>query len=115
MRGTSQGGRVPPRVAMTQHYIDAHQSCLRRCVGLRVNLFRAMHDPRFFVADDQSVLAVRVGDYALTACVAFDEAFAYFYVRDCSWYRCDLSRLADDDVPDHVRHELLRQLAAVLG
>jgi hypothetical protein len=100
---------------MSQFSLEARWSCLRRYVGLRINLFRAMHDGRFFLADDQSVLATRIGDYALTACVTFDEAFSYYYVRDCSWYRSDLSRLADEDVPDHVRHELLQQFVSVLG
>jgi len=100
---------------MSQYSLEARWSCLRRYVGLRINLFRAMHDGRFFLADDQSVLATRIGDYALTACVTFDDAFSYYYVRDCSWYRSDLSRLADEDVPDHVRHDLLQQFVSVLG
>jgi hypothetical protein len=100
---------------MSQYSLEARWSCLRRYVGLRVNLFRAMHDIRFFLADDHSVIATRLGEYALTACVAFDDAFSYYYVRDCSWYRSDLSRLTDDEIPDHVRHDLLRQFLSVLG
>lgn len=100
---------------MSQYSLEARWSCLRRYVGLRINIFRAMHDGRFFLADDQSVVATRIGDFALTACVAFDEAFAYYYVRDCSWYRSDLSRLTDEDVPDHIRHDLLQQFVSVLG
>jgi len=84
-------------------------------VGLRINLFRAMHDARFFLADDQTVIATRIGDYALTACVAYDQVFSYHYVKDCSWYRSDLTRLTDDDLPDYVRHDLLRQFLSVLG
>lgn len=100
---------------MSQYSLEARWSCLRRYVGLRINLFRAMHDQRFHLADDQSVIATRSGDYALTACIAFDQVFSYYYVRDCSWYRSDLSRLTDDDVPDHIRNELLRDFLCVLG
>lgn len=100
---------------MSQYSLDVRWSCLRRYVGLRINLFRAMYDVRFHLADDQSVIATRCGDHALTACIAFDPAFSYFYVRDCSWYRSDLTRLSDDDVPDHVREELLRPFLSLLG
>jgi hypothetical protein len=82
---------------------------------LRINLFRAMHDGSFHLADDYSVIATRSGDYALTACIAFDQAFSYYYVRDCSWYRCDLSRLTDDELPDHIRNDLLHHFLSVLG
>ena len=100
---------------MSQYSLEARWSCLRRYVGLRINLFRAMHDTRFHLADDQSVIATRSGDFALTAVVAFDQVFSYFYVRDCSWYRSDLTRMTDDDVPDHIRHDLLRHFLSVLG
>lgn len=100
---------------MSQYSLEARWSCLRRYVGLRINLFRAMHDGRFHLADDQSVIATRSGDFALTACIAFDQVFSYYYVRDCSWYRSDLSRLSDDDVPDHIRDDLLRQFLNLLG
>ncbi len=100
---------------MSQHSLEARWSCLRRYVGLRINMFRAMHDQRFHFADDQSVIAKRCDDFALTACVAFDQVFSYYYVRDCSWYRSDLTRLTDDDVPDHIRHDLLRHFLSVLG
>jgi hypothetical protein len=100
---------------MSQYSLEARWSCLRRYVGVRINLFRAMYDARFHLADDQSVIATRSGDYALTACIAYDQVFAYYYVRDCSWYRSDLSRLDDDDVPDHVRDDLLRQFLSLLG
>ena len=100
---------------MNQYSLEARWSCLRRYAGLRLNQFRAMHDRRFFVAEDCSVIATRVGDYALTASVAFDQVFTYYYVRDCNWYRSDLSKLSDDDVPEHVRYDLLRQFRAVLG
>lgn len=100
---------------MSQYSLDVRRSCLRRYVGLRINLFRAMYDVRFHLADDQSVIATRSGDYALTACLAFDHLFSYYFVRDCSWYRSDLTRLSDDDVPDHIRDELLRQFLSLLG
>ncbi len=100
---------------MSQQSLEARWSCLRRYVGLRINVFRAMHDTGFHLADDQSVIAARSGDYALTACVAFDQVFSYYYVRDCSWYRSDLTRLRDDDVPDHVRDDLLHQFLTLLG
>jgi hypothetical protein len=100
---------------MSQYLLEARWSCLRRYIGLRLNLFRVMHDGRFHLAEDHSVIAARSGDYALTACVAFDQVFSYYYVRDCSWYRSDLTRLTDDDVPDHVRDDLLRQFLSVLG
>jgi hypothetical protein len=100
---------------MSQYSLEARWSCLRRYVGLRINLFRAMYDGRFHLADDQSVIATRSGDFALTACIAFDQVFSYHYVRDCSWYRSDLSRLSDDDVPDHIRDDLLRQFLSLLG
>lgn len=88
---------------------------MRRYVGLRINLFRAMHDRRFFLSDDRTVIATRIGDYALTACVAFDQAFSYYYVRDCGWYRSDLKRLGDEEVPEHVQHELLHEFRRILG
>lgn len=100
---------------MSQYSLEARWSCLRRYVGLRINLFRAMYDGRFHLADDQTVIATRSGDFALTACIAFDQVFSYHYVRDCSWYRSDLSRLSDDDVPDHIRDDLLRQFLSLLG
>ncbi len=100
---------------MSQQSLEARWSCLRRYVGLRINLFRAMHDGRFHLAEDRSVIAMRCGEYALTACIAFDQVFSYYYVRDCSWYRSDLSRLADDELPDHVRDDLLGHFLSVLG
>jgi hypothetical protein len=74
-----------------------------------------MHDRRFCVAEDRSVIATRVGDYALTAAVSFDQVFGYYFVKDCNWYRSDLSKISDSDVPDHVRYDLLRHFRAVLG
>ena len=74
-----------------------------------------MHDGCFHLADDRSVMATRSGDYALTACVAYDQVFSYYYVRDCSWYRSDLARLTDDELPDHIRDDLLRRFLSVLG
>ncbi|HVO27749.1 MAG TPA: hypothetical protein VMW56_29420 [Candidatus Margulisiibacteriota bacterium] len=100
---------------MSQHSLEARWSCLRRYVGLRINLFRAMHDGCFHLADDRTVIATRSGDYALTACIAYDRVFSYYYVRDCSWYRSDLSRLTDDELPDHIRDDLLRHFLSVLG
>lgn len=100
---------------MSEHSLEARSSCLRRYMGLRINLFRAMHDARFYLAEDHTVIATRSGNFALTASVAFDPVFAYYYVRDCGWYRSDLSRLSDQDVPEGVQRELLDQLALVLG
>jgi len=100
---------------MSQYSLEARWSCLRRYVGLRINLFRAMHDQRFHLDEEQTVMAARCGDYALAACIAYDQVFAYFYVRDCSWYRSDLSRVSDEDIPDHVRDELLQRFMTVLG
>jgi len=74
-----------------------------------------MHDARFFLSDDHSVIATRTGEYALTACVAFDQVFSYYYVRDCGWYRSDLKRLADDEIPEPIQHELLTQFRLILG
>lgn len=100
---------------MSEYSLEARGSCLRRYMGLRINLFRAMHDARFYLAEDHTVIATRSGNFALTACIAYDPVFAYYYVRDCGWYRSDLTRLSDEDVPDHVQRELLEQLALVLG
>ena len=100
---------------MNQHSAEPRWSCLRRYVGLRINLFQAMHDVRFFLSDDRSVMAARTGEYALTACIAFDQVFSYYYVRDCGWYRSDLKRLADDEIPESVQHELLDQFRQILG
>ena len=100
---------------MSQRSLETRWSCLRRYVGLRINLFRAMHDVGFHLADDRTVIATRSGEYALTACIAYDQVFSYYYVRDCSWYRSDLSRLTDDELPDHIRDDLLRHFLSVLG
>jgi len=100
---------------MSRPSVEPRWSCLRRYAGLRVNVFRAMHDRRFFLADDNSVIATRMGDYALTATVSFDQSFHHYYVRDCNWYRSDLSRLADEDVPEQARHELLRVFLTILN
>lgn len=99
---------------MSRPSVEPRWSCLRRYAGLRVNLFRAMHDRRFFLADDHSAIATRIGDYALTATISFDCGFRHYYIRDCSWYRSDLTRLTDNDVPEHARHELLRTFLTVL-
>ncbi|HYD49832.1 MAG TPA: hypothetical protein VEB21_15855 [Terriglobales bacterium] len=100
---------------INEYYVNARSSCLRRYVGLRVNLFRAMHDKRFYFADDRTVMAARCGEFAITACVAYDQVFSYYYIRDCGWYRSDLSKLCDEEVPEHVQHDLLRQFVALLG
>jgi hypothetical protein len=100
---------------MNQQPLELRASCLRRYVGLRINLFRAMHDGRFFVADDLAVLAARIGEHALTACVAFDPALSCHYVVECRWYASDLTQLPDEDVPSGVRQELLHQFVSVLG
>lgn len=100
---------------MSRISLEARASCLQRLYGVRVNLFRAMHDRSLHIADDLTVVASRSGDYALTLCVTFDPVFAYYYVRDCGWYGCDLSRLSDEDVPENVQRELLTQFSAILG
>jgi len=100
---------------MSPSSLEARWSCLQRYVGVRINLFRAMHDARFHLADDRSALATRCGDYALAAGLSFDPVFAYYYVRDCSWYRSDLSRLDDDDVPEGIRDDMLRHFLDLLG
>lgn len=100
---------------MKEKLVNARSSCLRRYLGLRVNLFRAMHDERFFLSEDRAVVATRYGDFALTACVAFDQVFSYHYVRDCGWYRSDLTKLADDEIPEHIQDELLRSFVGLLG
>lgn len=100
---------------MSQHSVEPRWSCLRRYVGLRINLFYAMHDEGFFLSEDRSVIATRNGDYALTACIAFDQVFSYYYVRDCGWYRSDLKRIGDEEIPEHIQHELLSEFRRVLG
>lgn len=101
---------------MSEEYsLEARGSYLQRYIGLRINMFRAMHDERFFIDDDQAVIATRFDEFALTACVAYDPVFAYYYIRDCGWYRSDLSRLDDEDVPEHIQEELLHQLSCVLS
>ena len=97
---------------MSQWLLDeASYSGLRRCVGARVNL----HSHDVFVDEELSVVALRDGDYALAARVVFDVVFDYFYVSACHWYRSDLSRLPDQDVPEGVRHDLLQRFFAFLG
>lgn len=100
---------------MNEYSLNARSSCLRRYVGLRVNLFRAMHDKRFHLADDREVLAIRCDDYALTACLAYDQVFSYYYVRDCGWYRSDLTKLSDDEIPEATQMELLHTFVGLLG
>jgi hypothetical protein len=94
---------------------EAYHSPLRQYVGQRINLFRAMHVPGAYLDDDRTVLALREGDYALTARVVFDAVFGYFYVGDCHWYRCDLTRAAADEVPEGVRQNLIPRFFALLG
>lgn len=93
----------------------AQWSFLRRYVGLRINLFRAMHDPHFHVARDRHAVALRDGEHALVARAEFDPVLGYHYVAACGWYRSDLERVDDDEVPDAVRRELLRQFRGVLS
>lgn len=100
---------------MSQQPVEAQPSCLRRYTGVRINMFRAMHDARFAVDDGCSALATRIGDHALTACIAFDWVLSCYYVVECRWYRSDLTRLPDEEVPAHVRAELLQQFVSVLG
>jgi hypothetical protein len=90
-------------------------SFLRRYVGLRINVFRAMHDAEFCVSGDRRLVALRDGDHALVARTEFDPTFNYFYIADCHWYRSDLERVADEEVPDSARHEMLRRFRSVLS
>jgi len=90
-------------------------SFLRRYVGLRINLFRAMHDKEFHVSGDQRLVALRNGDHAIVARTEFDPAFCYFYVADCHWYRSDLERIGDEEVPDAARLELLHRFRTLLA
>ena len=94
---------------------EAQWSFLRRYVGVRINLFRAMHDKQFHISGDGRLVALRDGDHAIVARAEFDPAFSYFYVADCHWYRSDLERVGDDDVPDAARYELLRRFHGVLS
>jgi hypothetical protein len=74
-----------------------------------------MHEDDFRVSSDRKLLALRDGDHALVADTEFDPVFGYFYVADCRWYRSDLARIEDDEVPDATRHELLRRFRVVLS
>lgn len=94
---------------------EARDSSLRQYVGQRINLFRAMHTAGIYLDDERTVVAAREGEYALTARVVFDIVFGYFYVGDCRWYRSDLTRAPDDEVPDAVRQNLLPRFFALLG
>jgi hypothetical protein len=87
---------------------------LRQYAGTRVNLFRAMHTSGVFVDRDQWVLALREEDYALTARVVFDLALEYYYVCECRWYRSDLSRIDDHEIPEPVRWRLLRRFETLI-
>ncbi len=101
---------------MSQGRLDqAPRAGLRWYVGQRVNLFRAMYTPGVFLGDDRSVLALRDGHYALTARIGFDVLFECFYVRECHWYRSDLTRADDEQVPDGVRQNLLRRFLSIIG
>ncbi len=90
-------------------------SFLRRYIGLRINLFRALNDSDFHISADHTLVALRDGDHALVARAEFDPAFQYFYVADCHWYRSDLELIGDEDVPDATRDALLRHFHAVLS
>ena len=90
-------------------------SFLRRYIGLRINLFRALNDSTFHISGDRKLVALREGDHALVARTEFDPAFRYFYIADCHWYRSDLERLQDEDVPEPARDSLLRHLHTVLS
>lgn len=94
---------------------EPHWSFLRRYIGLRINLFRALNDPAFHVSGDHKLVALRSGDHALVARTAFDPAFRYFYIADCHWYRSDLERLGDEDVPEPARDAMLRRFHAILS
>ena len=99
---------------MSQLSQEPRWSFLRRYVGLRINLFRAMHDPSFHISGDRDLVALRDGNHALVARTEYDPAFSYFYVADCNWYRSDLERIDDEEVPDASRRELLRLFRTVL-
>ena len=90
-------------------------SCLRRYVGLRINLFRAMYARGFFVSADRTVIALPRERFALVARAGYSSVRRSFYVRECQWYDADLERLADDAVPDEIREDLLGRFAAVLN
>jgi len=100
---------------MSEYSLESRSSCLRRLVGLRVNLFRAMYERSMHLAEDHTVVASRSGEFALTLCVAYDPVFSYYYVRDCGWYGSDLCRLADEDVPEAIQQELLAHFSPILG
>ena len=90
-------------------------SCLRRFVGLRINLFRAMYTRGVYLSEDRNILAIPDGQFALVARTAFDVVFNYSYVQDCQWYRSDLEKVSDDAVPDGTRQDLLRRFMTVLS
>ncbi len=90
-------------------------SSLRRYVGLRINLFRAMYTPGFYLSDGCDIVALRQGLFALVVRATFDPAFSYFYVQDCHWYRADLEEVVDDEVPEVIRQDLLGRFLRVLS
>ena len=90
-------------------------SCLRRYVGLRINLFRVMYSRGIYLSEDRRIIAIPDGQFALVARTAFDIAFNYFYVQDCQWYRSDLERVSDEAVPDSTRQNLLKRFMSVLS
>jgi hypothetical protein len=94
---------------------EARYSFLRRYVGMRVNVFRAMYTQDVFLSADRSAVALRDAEYALAARLTFDPACGYFCVSDCHWYRSDLSRIDDEEIPDAVRRNLLDQFLTLIG
>ncbi len=100
---------------MSEHSLGVRRSCLRSYIGARLNLFKAIHHKHLVVGEDHRVLATRLEDYALITSISFDPIFSYYYIRNCNWYRSDLSLLSDDDVPENVRCQLLHHLHSVLG
>jgi hypothetical protein len=101
---------------VSQRLLDeAPYASLHEYVGLRVNVFRAMHTTGVFLDDEQSVLALREDEFALTVRIVFDVVLEYFYVAACQWYHSTLTRAPDDEVPESVRLNLLRRFAALLA
>src|SRR5262245_33209227 len=94
---------------------EPYWSSLRRYAGVRINLFRAMHDGDFHISGDHRAVAVREGEHALVARTAFDPILCYFYVADCHWYHSTLQRVGDAEVPETVRLKLLRRFHGVLS
>lgn len=90
-------------------------SCLRRFVGLRINVFRVMHSRGIFVSADRTTTAIPEGQFALVARIGFDAGCRYYYVQDCQWYRSDLEKVSDEAIPDGVRQNLLKRFVEMVS